>query len=215
MRKIFSVLAALGLASLIQAEIQAQTAPSVGLSECGPYTDDPRTVSATLNAASLDVDGSGYALTLGYDDERGSSEIPFDAGLKLISPSSTDGKLKISPDGQFSMSVFANSYFCSTEGVATISPVAASRLFGTTVGPSAESTFIEWTDVEVPFGEAEVGTNTINRNGNQITFDAIADSQYVRYNGNCGNLMLNTLQLGSLDEDLQPEKETLFSPGLG
>ena len=80
---------------------------------------------------------------------------------------------------------------------------------------TAETTIIEWTEVEVPFGEAEVGTNAINRSGNQITFDAIADSLYVRYNGNCESLMLYTLQLGSLDEDLQPEQGTLFSPDLG
>ena len=80
---------------------------------------------------------------------------------------------------------------------------------------TAEPTIIEWTDVEMPFGAAEVGTNTINRSGNQVTFDAIADDQYVRYNGNCESLMLYALQLGSLDENLQPERETLFSPNLG
>lgn len=79
----------------------------------------------------------------------------------------------------------------------------------------AESVVIEWTPVEMPFGAAEVGTNTINRSGNQITFDAIADSQYVRYNGNCESLMLYTLKIGTLNPDLQPEPGTISSQNQG
>lgn len=77
-------------------------------------------------------------------------------------------------------------------------------------GPSLTSQFIEWMDVENALAPAAVGQNTIARRGNQITFDAIADGQYVRYNGNCQTRMLYRLRIGLLDDNDQPQNVTAY-----
>ncbi|EDX83180.1 hypothetical protein S7335_359 [Synechococcus sp. PCC 7335] len=69
---------------------------------------------------------------------------------------------------------------------------------------AAQAQTIEWTDVPNVIVPAEIGTNTIVRQGNQIMFDAIADGLYVRYNGNCQSQVLYRLLIGSLDENSQP-----------
>lgn len=67
-------------------------------------------------------------------------------------------------------------------------------------GSSSVSQVIEWIDVENALEPSAVGRNTIARQGDQITFDAIADSQYVRYDGNCQTLMLYQLKVGTITE---------------
>jgi len=69
---------------------------------------------------------------------------------------------------------------------------------------SSGASRIEWLDIQTPVGSASVGTNTINRQGNRIMFDAIAEDYYVRYNGNCQTEMLYILKTGGLDANLQP-----------
>ncbi len=65
-------------------------------------------------------------------------------------------------------------------------------------GSSAVPQVIEWTEVENALEPSVVGRNTIARQGSQITFDAIADSQYVRYDGNCQTSMLYPLKTGTI-----------------
>ena len=79
---------------------------------------------------------------------------------------------------------------------------------------SEEPTAIEWADVEMSFGTVQVGTNTITRQGDAITFDAVIE-YYARYNANCNTRMIYTLQIGSLDDNQQPEPDYLQSLDLG
>lgn len=79
---------------------------------------------------------------------------------------------------------------------------------------SEEPIAIEWTDVEMSFGTVQVGTNTISRQGDAITFDAVIE-YYARYNANCNTRMIYTLQIGSLDENQQPDPEDLLPLDLG
>ena len=76
--------------------------------------------------------------------------------------------------------------------------------FAQALNSSATGQTIEWRDVQNVITPAAVGTNTIARKENQITFDAIADGQYVRYNGNCAMEVLYRLKIGRLDENRQP-----------
>lgn len=73
---------------------------------------------------------------------------------------------------------------------------------------AAQAQTIEWIDVPIDASTA-VGANTIARQEDQITFDAIADRLYVRYSGNCRSQVLYRLLIGTLDEDNQP---TAVSP---
>ena len=79
---------------------------------------------------------------------------------------------------------------------------------------TAEPTIIEWTDVEMSFGSVQVGTNTISRQGDSITFDAVIE-YYARYNGNRRTQMIYALQIGSLDENYQPDPMYLQRIDLG
>ena len=79
---------------------------------------------------------------------------------------------------------------------------------------TAESTVIEWVDVELPYGPVQVGTNTISRQGDAITFDAVIE-YYARYSANCRTRMIYTLKIGSLDENQQPDPEYLQRLDLG
>lgn len=49
-----------------------------------------------------------------------------------------------------------------------------------------------------------IGTNTIVSRGDTLTFDAVIDAQYVRYNGNCRTRQLFILRRGKLNAGLQP-----------
>ncbi|MGB3791024.1 MAG: hypothetical protein WA949_23665 [Phormidesmis sp.] len=77
-------------------------------------------------------------------------------------------------------------------------------------GSSAGTQGIEWIEVDNPLAFAAVGRNTIVRRGNHITFDAIADGQYVRYDGNCQTRMLYRLKIGLLDADGQLRDVTTY-----
>ena len=79
---------------------------------------------------------------------------------------------------------------------------------------SEEPDAIEWADVEMSFGTVQVGTNTINRQGDAITFDAVIE-YYARYNANCATRMIYTLQIGSLDDNQQPDPDYLQNLDLG
>jgi hypothetical protein len=51
---------------------------------------------------------------------------------------------------------------------------------------------------------ASIGSNTIERRGEEINFDAIIDGQYVRYSANCQTRMLYRLKIGSTNKNRQP-----------
>jgi hypothetical protein len=48
---------------------------------------------------------------------------------------------------------------------------------------------------------AYLGTNTLIRRSDQISFDAIIDEQYIRYSGNCRTKMLYRLKIGTVDDN--------------
>lgn len=87
---------------------------------------------------------------------------------------------------------------------------SASSLSSRSPGSSSTAQPIEWLDVQNSLAPADIGTNTIVRRGNQITFDAIADGQYVRYDGNCQTEMLYRLKIGLLDSNRQPQNVTAY-----
>lgn len=64
---------------------------------------------------------------------------------------------------------------------------------------------IEWIAVTDGIGSTAVGSNTLVRTGDQITFDARVDKQYVRYNGNCQSEVLYRLKIGTIDSNNQPQ----------
>jgi hypothetical protein len=51
---------------------------------------------------------------------------------------------------------------------------------------------------------ASIGINTVTRRNHSITFDAIIENQYVRYNGNCRTMMLYRIKIGEIDDNNQP-----------
>ena len=188
----------------------AQTTNFTGSHKCGSYhTGDTRSQppSTDLTNIVLDTISTGYVLELVFNDERGDHSIPLSSDLHLSTDRQipyTPAPMEISPDGQFSITIFGRSSICTFSGTSQISEAAFSRLFGDGSSQlSLESKSIEWLDIQTPNGSASVGTNTINRQGDQITFDAIAE-YYVRYNGNCQTEMLYVLKTGSLDANLQP-----------
>ncbi|MEM9215574.1 MAG: hypothetical protein AAGD25_14670 [Cyanobacteria bacterium P01_F01_bin.150] len=73
---------------------------------------------------------------------------------------------------------------------------------------SEEPDVIVWADVPGTQGElgylGQVGKNTINRDGDQITFDMEFDGMYGRFNGNCRTKVLYPLLQDVLDRDGQP-----------
>lgn len=97
--------------------------------------------------------------------------------------------------------------------------IVAGCLFLLLPAAPSHAQVIEWIDVpprgnipaSVEFIPAFVGSNTIARNGNQITFDAIIDGHYIRYSGNCQSEMLYRLKVGSLDRDIQPQNVMPYS----
>ena len=75
-------------------------------------------------------------------------------------------------------------------------------------GEPAVTDAIVWVDVPGTRGElgylGQVGENTINRDGDQITFDMEFDGMYGRFNGNCRTKVLYPLLQDVLDRDGQP-----------
>ena len=71
-----------------------------------------------------------------------------------------------------------------------------------------DAPIIEWMEVALPYGEARVGINTISRQGEGITFDAVIE-YYARYSANCRTGIINTLMIGSLDGNEQPDPRYL------
>ena len=71
-------------ADLAVAQSAGESAGAVGTHECGPYDlrdTRPQPPATNLKSASLDIAESGYLLSVVFDDERGSQEIPLTSEL--------------------------------------------------------------------------------------------------------------------------------------